>query len=564
MLSAAPAFAETAAGVTQDQFSKLSMVVGIMWWAIMFAIIFFMQAGFFLLESGSVRSKTASHVGAKIMIQIGLGVPIFFIVGFAIKAFGWPFSYILPWSGSLIDGTAFTGTVASIPAPGDAITTASGWIANAGGSFLPWAFNATPDLFMWAFFGSLMFMITSLAIPGTVFSERVSLKAHILFVAAYAAIIYPVFAWLIWGGLAGSPLLDPHSPLLQAFDSWFTPAVDSARGQALLAYGMVADGSGKYFYAPFTDYAGSIGVHMLGGLTGLVGAWYVGARIGKFVNGKPRAIPGHNVPLAVLGALLLAFCWFGFNGGSVIANYFNGPAGAGAGIRGLFISDFIFSDIWWVMIVTVMAMSGGVLGSMLGSWSLKTKPDPLVIANGMLGALVAVCSGAGFIHPMFGLLIGIVAGFQFPYTLRFVEHKLKIDDAIGTIACHTASGLVGCIMAGIWGQLFWWGIIPDTWVHPGGGMLSGSFIPTLPVELAGVGALFLWALPVTFITFYAIDKLVGVRVSMEEEIAGLDISEHGISAYPEFDHKESYLEVMGDGVSTAPGVVPVADTEKEA
>lgn len=446
ILSIEPAFAQQA-GVTQDQFANLAMVVGIMWWAIMFALIFFMQAGFMLLEAGSVRSKTAAHIGAKIMMQIGLGVVIFYLVGFAIKAYGWPFTYFLSWSGTLTDGTAWSGPIANIP--GDSITGFVGW-ANSAGSILPWTFNATPDMFIWAFFGSLVFMLTSLAIPGTVFSERMPFKGHIIFVIIYAAIIYPLFTWFIWGGLAGSPLIDPHSGLLQSINSVFTPAVDSAQGQKLIEYGMVPDITGKHFYAPFTDYAGSF-IHILGGIVGLIGAWYMGPRIGKYIDGRPQAIPGHNVPLAVFGALLLAFCFLGFNGGSVIANYFNGAAGAGAGARGLYVSDFIYSDIWWVIIVTMMACAGGVLGSWFGTITLKQKPDPLVLANGMLGGLVAVCAGAGFVHPLFGALMGIVAGFQFPYTLRWVEHKLKIDDAIGTIPCHMASGLVGGIMTGIWG-----------------------------------------------------------------------------------------------------------------
>lgn len=558
-LLAEPVFAEPDT-VSQDQFSKLSMVVGIIWWAITFVLIFLMQAGFMLLEAGSVRSKTAAHISAKIMIQIGIGVVLFYLIGFAIKGFGWPFAYLLPASGTALDGSSYIGTVASVP--GDAITGFTGWIASSA-SFMPWSFNPAPDLYIWAFFGSLMFMLTSLAIPGTVFSERMALRAHVIFVAVYSVIIYPVFGWLIWGGLSGSPLLDPHSGFLQTINAWFTPEVHSELGQRLLEYGMAADATGMHFYAPFTDYAGSIGVHMLGGLVGLVGAFYLGPRIGKFVDGKPRTIPGHNIPMAVLGAVLLAFSWFGFNGGSVIANYFNGAAGTGAGARGLYLADYIFSDIWWVIIVTTLSMAGGILGSLLATRVLKVKPDPLLIANGMLGALVAICSGVGFVHPLYGLLIGLAAGFQFPFTLKFVEEKLRIDDAIGTIPCHTASGLVGCIMAGIWGQLFWWGIIPLEWVHPGHGLLGGSFVPTLGIELAGICVLFLWALPTAYMTFRVIDKLVGARVSKEAEIAGLDISEHGVSAYPEFDNKELYPEINYTGESTPVEVVyPISKSDK--
>jgi Amt family ammonium transporter len=424
------------------------------------------------------------------------------------------------------DGKSLADTV-------DAITGYTGWRA-AGGGALPWTFAATPDQYGWSFFGSLMFCITSTAIPGTVFSERFSYRGYVVYALVYTVIIYPVFGWLVWGGLAGSPLLDPHSSLLGAIDSVFTPALDSERGRQLLDYGMVADGGGKHFYAPYTDYAGSTGVHVLGGLVGLVGAWYVGPRRGKYDRqGRPQAIPAHDVPMAVLGALLLAFCWFGFNCGSVVANYFKNPAiGDGAGGRGLYLADFLFSDIWWVSVVTAMSAAGGVLGSMIVGKRIFGKPDPLVIANGLLGALVAVCAGVGFMPPWYGFFVGLAAGAQFPFSLRFVEHRLKLDDAIGTVACHACSGAVGGVMAGIYGQLFWWGWLPATWVHPGGAMVSGSFIPTLPIQLIGIVVLILWAVPSAYLMFKLIDRTVGGRVSDEDELQGLDLAEHGIEAYP--------------------------------
>jgi Amt family ammonium transporter len=275
-------------------------------------------------------------------------------------------------------------------------------------------------------------------------------------------------------------------------------------------------------------------VHVLGGVVGAVGAWFVGARRGKYDrHGRPQAIPAHNVPMAVFGALLLAFCWFGFNGGSVVANYFKHPAlGEGAGPRGLYLADFLFSDIWWVTVVTAMAGAGGVLGAWLVGTRIFGKPDPLVLANGLLGALVAVCAGVGYMPPWYGFLVGLLAGAQFPLTLRFVEHRLKLDDAIGTIACHACSGTLGGILAGVWGQLFWWGVIPMSWVHPGGGLASGTTIPTLGIQLAGLVALVLWAVPSAYLTFKAIDKVVGCRVSPEDEAQGLDLAEHGIEAYP--------------------------------
>ena len=519
--------AAASAPVTQEQFSHLATALGVVFWTICFAMIFFMQAGFQLLEGGSIRAKNVAHVGAKVMTHMAIAIVTFYAIGFAIKGFGWPLCYLF----NAHDGKSLADT-------SDAITGYVGWRA-AGGGALPWSFAATPDGYGWAFFGSLVFCITSTAIPGTVFSERFSYRGYVLYAILYTVIIYPVFGWLVWGGLSGSPLLDPHAGLLGALDRWFTPAVDSDLGKRLIAYGMSPDGSGQHFYAPYTDYAGSTGVHVLGGLVGLVGAWYVGPRRGKYDRqGRPQAIPAHDVPMAVFGALLLAFCWFGFNCGSVVANYYKNPAiGEGAGTRGLFIADFLFSDVWWVSVVTAMSAAGGILGSIIvGKW-IFGKPDPLVIANGLLGALVAVCAGVGFMPPWYGFFVGLCAGAQFPFTLRFVEHRLRLDDAIGTIACHACSGALGGILAGVWGQLFWWGAIPLEWVHPGAGLIGGTFIPTLAIQLVGTVALFAWALPMAYLMFKVIDKTVGCRVSDDDELQGLDLSQHGIEAYPKMEER---------------------------
>jgi Amt family ammonium transporter len=509
--------------VSQDQFSRLSTVVAVCWWAISFALIFFMQSGFLLLEAGSIRAKNAAHVSAKVLAHTGIAIACFWLVGFAIKAFAWPLCYVLHQAG--------TGTV--LAHVEDAISGYVGW-ASASTSPLPWHFAAAPDVYMVNFFGSLTFCLTSTAIPGTVFSERFRFKAYLIYAALYSGIVYPIFGFLIWGGLGGSPLLDPNSGLVQLMDRWFTPELASAAGKRLLEYGMVADAAGKHFWAPYTDYAGSTGVHALGGIVGLVGAYYVGPRLGRYrADGQPTAIPAHNVLLTVFSALLLAFCWFGFNGGSVVANAASHPLlGKGAGARGLYLADYLFSDIWWVFGTTALAAAGGVLGALLAGFLLHRSADPLVLANGLLGGLVAICACVGFAPPGYGLLVGAIAGFQFPFTFRWVERKLKIDDAIGTIACHLASGVIGGLLAGIYGQLFWWGVLPDTWVHPGGDMLGGTTIPTLGIQFSGLVVLVLYGVPAAYAIFKICDRLVGVRTTPEEEREGLDLSEHGLEAYP--------------------------------
>jgi Amt family ammonium transporter len=509
--------------VTQDQFAKLSTVVAVVWWAICFSLIFFMQSGFLLLEAGSVRAKNAAHVGAKVLSHTAIATLCFWAVGFAIKGFAWPLCYLLRQGG--------TGTV--LAHLDDAITGYVGW-AGSSTSWLPWSFSAAPDIYIYSFFGSLTFAITSTAIPGTVFSERFRFKAYLLYAVLYSGIVYPLFGFLIWGGVGGSPLLDPHSGLVQLMDRWFTPAVSSPAGQKLAAYGMTPDASGQHFWAPYTDYAGSTGVHALGGIVGLVGGWYVGPRLGRYKrDGAPVAIPAHNVLLTVFSALLLAFCWFGFNGGSVVANAAAHPVlGKAAGARGLYLADYLYSDIWWVLVTTALAGAGGTIGAIIAGYRLHRAADPLVLANGLLGGLVAICGCVGFAPPGYGLLIGLIAGFQFPYTFRWVERTLRIDDAIGTIACHLASGIIGGLMAGIYGQLFWWGVLPDGWVHPGGDLLGGTTIPTFGIQLCGFVALLVYGLPAGYGIFWLCDKLIGVRSAPEDEHQGLDQAEHGLEAYP--------------------------------
>jgi len=509
--------------VGQDQFARLSTVVALTWWAVCFAIIFLMQSGFLLLEAGSVRAKNAAHVAAKVLAHTAIATLCFWAVGFAIKAFAWPLCYLIKQHG--------TGVV--LARVDDAITGYVGWAGSSAGG-LPWGFNATPDMYMVNFFGSLTFAITSMAIPGTVFSERFRFKAYLLFAALYSGIVYPLFGFFIWGGLAGSPLLDPHSSIVIFMDRIFTPEVSSAAGKALLDYGMVADAGGKHFWAPYTDYAGSTGVHALGGIIGLVGGWYVGPRLGRYKkDGKPVVIPAHNVLMVVFAALLLAFCWFGFNGGSVVANAASHPTyGKGAGVRGLYMADFLFSDIWWVFATTALAGAGGTIGALIAGYKLHKAADPLVLANGLLGGLVAVCGCVGFAPPGYGLFIGLVAGFQFPYTFLFVERRLKIDDAIGTIACHLASGLIGGLLAGLYGQAFWWGLLPASWVHPGGDLAGGTSIPTFGIQFVGFLSVWAYGLPMGWLLFKTCDKLIGVRPSAEEEQKGLDLAEHNIEAYP--------------------------------
>ena len=326
---------------------------------------------------------------------------------------------------------------------------------------LPWDFIHDGQHSI-AFFVSLMFALVSCAIPSGSFSGRMKFSAYLLFAAIYVGIIYPIFAYILWNG-----------PLARL---------------------------------GVQDYAGSLGVHAVGGVIGLVGAKFLGQR---------RDLRGmHDVPMMGFGAMLLMFCWFGFNLGSV-PSYNN-----------------ISSDLPLVAVNTIAAIAGGIIGSLLGTWVLG-KPDPIVTPNGGLAGAVIICSGVHLVHPLYAIIIGVVAGAQIPLTSRLITRYLKIDDPCGVGPVHAVPGLLGGLAAGIWAYM-----IPNGFhgyqVH-----MFAQFIATL----AGL----IFALVSGVVVFTIIKYTIGLRVSVEEEDSGLDEAEHGISSYPEFfNHGEAPSHVAGD------------------
>ena len=246
---------------------------------------------------------------------------------------------------------------------------------------LPWEFISDGGHSI-AFYVSLMFALVSCAIPSGCFSGRMKFSAYLLFAALYVGVIYPVFAYLLWNG-----------PLARL---------------------------------GVQDYAGSLGVHAVGGIVGLVGARMLGKRV------TPAG--AHDVPMMGLGAMLLMFCWFGFNLGSV-PSYGN-----------------IAADLPLVAINTLAAIAGGIAGSLLGTW-LEGKPDPIVTPNGGLAGAVAICSGVHLVHPLFAIAVGVVAGAQIPFTARWVARRLNIDDPCGVGPVHAIPGLLGGLAAGMWAPM---------------------------------------------------------------------------------------------------------------
>jgi Amt family ammonium transporter len=243
----------------------------------------------------------------------------------------------------------------------------------------------------------------------------------------------------------------------------------------------------------FHDYAGSGAVHLFGGLVGLSAAWALGPRLRKYINGVPQALPGHNIPIAVLGAFILAFGWYGFNIGSA--------SGVGDGL-----------ELTQVAIATTMALAGGIAGG-----ALSSRNDPLYTANGMCAGLVAVCSGVNIFTPIGALVVGLIAGLQQPFTYKFIEEKLKIDDVCAIGPVHAMSGFIGVICAGI----------PFLLRDPSATSFVGQAIGAVVIALIALigGA----------IIYKGLDLTIGLRVSEKAEKEGLDEGVLQVRAYSEMD-----------------------------
>jgi len=382
-----------------------------LWLLSMGSLIFLMQAGFFLLEGGQVRSRDVTNVMMKMTGYLGIGIIVFLVGGFAIKQYGWPLLHM-----------------------------PNGW-------HLPWQFIGDGGQSI-TFYVSLMFALVSCAIPSGSFSGRMKFSAYLLFAALYVGIVYPVFAYILWNGV-------------------------------LARMGV-------------QDYAGSLGVHAVGGIVGLVGASFLGQR-------RVRT-SGHDVPMMGFGALLLMFCWFGFNLGSV-PSYGN-----------------IAADLPLVAINTLAAIAGGIMGSLAGTWT-QGKPDPIVTPNGGLAGAVAICSGVHLVHPLFAILIGVIAGAQIPWTARFLEKRLKLDDPCGVGPVHAVPGLMGGLAAGLWAPM-----IPDGF-H--------GYTVHFWVQVIGTAVAIAYGVIASIVLFKVVDWITGLRVTADEEVMGLDVAEHGIPAYPE-------------------------------
>lgn len=441
----------------------LATASNIVWTLVCGFLVMFMQAGFALVETGLCRKKNAAHVMAMNFLVYAIGIIGFWAIGFGLQMGG-------VGAMATFGGDATLNNELTIEVAGKTLGIL-GW----SGFFLP-VESFTPAVATMFLF-QMVFMDTTCTIPTGSMAERWKFSSFVLFTLVISTIIYPVYANWVWGG------------------GWLA-TLGSNFG---LGHGHV-------------DFAGSSVVHLTGGVAALVGAKMLGPRIGKFnKDGSPNAIPGHNIPMALLGTFVLAFGWFGFNSGSTLA---------GTDTR-----------IAVVAVNTMLASASGAAAAGAYVWFRYGRPDPTWLANGMLAGLVAITAPCAFVSASSALIIGAIAGVLVVVAALFIEQTLKIDDPVGAGAVHGVNGAWGIISLGLFSN----GTYGDG-LNGVPGKVTGLFYGDsgqLVAELIGIFVNVLYVGALTAGAFFVIGKIIGNRVSAEDEIGGLDIPEMGVLAYPE-------------------------------
>ena len=418
LLSAGAALADPPPDALQVA-SDATAGVNYVWTLIAAFLVFFMQAGFAMVETGFTRAKNAGNIMMKNLMDFSFGTLAFWLVGFGLM-FG-------------MSANGFFGTT----------------------DFMPEIGNDTWRMAFLIF--QTVFAATAATIVSGAVAERTKFSAYIIYSIFITLVVYPVFGHWAWGNL----LHDTSS-------SW------------------LAD-------LGFVDFAGSTVVHSIGGWAALAGAIVLGPRIGKFdKNGRPRPIPGHNLPLAALGVFILWFGWFGFNPGSTTAG-----------------TDLSIASI---AVTTNLAAAAGAVAAMITAWIRLGKPDVGMSLNGALAGLVAITAGCANVSTTGAVAIGLIAGVLVVFAVAFFD-KMKIDDPVGAVSVHGVCGAWGTLAAALF----------DT---------TGD--ASIVTQLIGIGTAFAWSFGLSFSLFYIIKVTIGMRVSKEEEVNGLDLGEHMASAYPDF------------------------------
>jgi Amt family ammonium transporter len=449
-----------------NQAGKNKVAIAMMWTLLTGFLVMFMSAGFALVETGFTRAKNACHTIAMNLLIYPVAVIAFYFVGFGLMFGGvGPLTTLGGYAGLNHEAgiTLFGKTFGLFGTRGFGLT-GSGYDV---GLFTLFLFQ-------------LVFMDAAATIPTGAMAERWKFSSFFVYGWFVAALIYPLYGNWVWGG------------------GW-----------------LAALGTNFYLGHGHADFAGSSVVHMSGGVMALVGARMIGPRLGKYDDdGSPNVIPGHNIPMAVLGTFVLAFGWFGFNPGSTLA---------GTDLR-----------IAVVAVNTLLASASGAVAATLWMWKVRSnKPDPGMMCNGMLAGLVAITASCAYVGTSSALLIGLIAGILVVEASFFVERVLKVDDPVGAVAVHGFNGAWGCLALGLFAD----GTYGDG-LNGVAGPVRGLFYGDggqFAAEAVGVAVNFLFIGASSWLLFKALDATMGLRVDKETEIKGLDVPEMGVEAYPGFD-----------------------------
>lgn len=414
-----------------QQADSNGVILDTVWTLVAAALVFFMQAGFAMVELGFTRAKNAANIVMKNLMDFSVGAIVFFLIGFAIM-FG--------------DGNSLVGLSGFGLRGGEAAFSALSW-------------TPIPLLAKWFF--QVVFAATAATIVSGAMAERTKFSSYLLYTVFITGLVYPVVGHWIWGG------------------GWLQEM-------------------GMY------DFAGSTVVHGVGGWAALAGAIVLGPRLGKYKkDGSPNAIPGHNIPIAMLGTFILWLGWFGFNPGSFMA-------ADAAGISHVFVT-------------TNLAACAGAVTAMITIWVLRGKPDVGVTANGALAGLVAITAGTAFVGPYSALLIGAIGGMLVVLSVILLDNR-HVDDPVGAVSVHAVSGAWGTLAVGLFST-------DPLGLGIGKGLFFGGGFRLLAVQALGVISVFIFVLAISLAFFALIKYTVGLRVSPFEELEGLDVEEHGHPAF---------------------------------
>lgn len=438
------------------------------WFLIGAALVFWMQAGFAMVETGFTRAKNAGNIIMKNLMDFCIGTIVFSLLGYTIMM-----------------GEDALGGLIGLPNLNMWVNFKDFIASPADGSFT----GASTFVF------NLVFCATTATIVSGAMAERTKFSAYCIYSAVISLFIYPIEAHWVWGG------------------GWLAQL-------------------------GFHDYAGSCAIHMVGGFAALVGAICLGPRLGKYVKDdkgkviKVNAIPGHSITLGALGVFILWLGWYGFNGAAATSA----------------------SELSSIFMTTTIAPAAATVTTMIFTWIKNGKPDVSMCLNASLAGLVAITAGCDALDALGASIVGIIAGIVVVIIVEALDLKLHIDDPVGAVGVHCANGIWGTIAVGLLAN-------PDAPAGLSGLLYTGS-ASLLGIQLIGVTAIAVYSVVVMLVVFKAIDKCGGLRTSVEDEIIGLDISEHGLpSSYPDFapavNKYSSYAQESG--ITAVTGDIPAAE-----